>query len=111
MVAIAVLVAAAEEPSDWIRQHPFPLRTVEANRGFDDLQPLGPVAKWFANFVPQGASVPPTARTPPPTLPASHGRTHSMGSCLWKTDGFPPVQRFAWMANVDDARGFSTVGA
>ena len=43
LVAITVLVAAAEEPSDWIRKHAIPLRTVEANHGFDDLQPLASV--------------------------------------------------------------------
>jgi len=43
VVAIAVLVAAAEEPADWIRKHAIPLRTVEANHGFDDLPPLASV--------------------------------------------------------------------
>jgi erythromycin esterase-like protein len=40
VVAITVLAAAAEEPADWIRQHAIPLKTVEANHGFDDLAPL-----------------------------------------------------------------------
>jgi erythromycin esterase-like protein len=44
VVAITFLVAAAEEPSDGIRQHAIPLRTVKANHGFDDLQPLASVA-------------------------------------------------------------------
>jgi erythromycin esterase-like protein len=43
MLAATALMADAQEPSGWIRMHAIPLRTVEANHGFDDLQPLAKV--------------------------------------------------------------------
>jgi hypothetical protein len=111
-LAIAVLVAAAEEPSDWIGRHVIPLRTVEAKHGCDDLQPLGPVAKWFAK----------------PRATRSIGALYSEDSASYlrqpwqdafdvillvveKTTVSRPVQKVAWMADLDGARGFSTAGA
>lgn len=35
--------ASEQPPTDWIRAHAIPLQTVEASRGFDDLQPLAKV--------------------------------------------------------------------
>jgi erythromycin esterase-like protein len=32
-----------QQPTDWIRKHAIPLRTVEAGHGFDDMQPLANV--------------------------------------------------------------------